>query len=54
MLSWMIVLKELAPDSQNPLEEGEIVLRTLSNLIKTTADQEKTREAVQQWLKREQ
>ena len=53
MLGWMMVLKDMAPDVENPLAESDLALRTLSNLIKTTADQEKARETVQRWLTRE-
>jgi MoxR-like ATPase len=50
MLGWMIALKELAPQAENPLTEDTLALRTLSNLIKTTADQEKARGVVEKWL----
>jgi MoxR-like ATPase len=50
MLGWMMALKEMAPDAKNPLAQGDLALRTLSNLIKTTADQEKARDVVQKWL----
>ena len=53
MLGWMVALKEMAPDNENPLAQGDLALRTLSNLIKTTADQEKARDIVQKWLMRE-
>lgn len=53
MLGWMMALKDMAPESENPLRDGNLALRTLSNLIKTTADQEKAREIVQRWLTKE-
>jgi MoxR-like ATPase len=53
MLGWMMALKEMAPDDENPLARGDLALQTLSNLIKTTADQEKARDVVQKWLTRE-
>jgi MoxR-like ATPase len=53
MLGWMMALKDMAPDAENPLAESDLALRTLSNLIKTTADQEKARDVVQRWLTRE-
>jgi MoxR-like ATPase len=53
MLGWMIALKDMAPDAENPLAQGDLALRTLSNLIKTTADQEKARDVVQKWPTRE-
>ena len=53
MLGWMMVLKDIAPNAKNPLAEGDLALRTLSNLIKTTTDQEKARDVVQKWLMKE-
>ena len=53
MLGWMLTLKYMAPDDDNPLLRGELAIRTLSNLIKTTADQEKARSIVQKWMMRE-
>jgi len=50
MIGWMKVLKDLAPKAANPLREGDLALRTLSNLIKTTSDQDKARDIVQRWL----
>lgn len=52
MLGWMMALKQMAPDVENPLAKGRLALRTLSNLIKTAADQEKASEVVQKWLTR--
>ncbi len=53
MLGWMMALKDMAPNVENPLAQGDLALRTLSNLIKTTADQEKARDVVIKWLTRE-
>lgn len=53
MLGWMLALKNMAPDDENPLAQSDLALRALSNLIKTTADQEKARDVVQKWLTRE-
>lgn len=53
MIGWMVVLKEMAPDAENPLAQDRLALRTLSNLIKGTADQEKAYDVVQKWLTRE-
>jgi MoxR-like ATPase len=53
MLGWMMALKAMAPEVDNPLADGDLALRTLSNLIKTTGDQEKARNVVQRWLRRE-
>jgi MoxR-like ATPase len=53
MLGWIMALKDMAPEAENPLAEENLARRTLSNLIKTTADEEKALEVVQKWLKRE-
>lgn len=53
MIGWMKVLKDMVPNAENPLAEGDLALRTLSNLIKTTVDQEKARDVVQKWLTKE-
>lgn len=51
LLGWMLAMKKMAPDMENPLEKSEFALRTLSNLIKTTSDQEKAYDVVNQWMK---
>ena len=53
MIGWMKVLRDMAPDVENPLVEDDLALQTLSNLIKTTADQDKARDIVQKWLTKE-
>ncbi len=50
MIGWMKVLRDMAPDVENPLREGDLAIQTLTNLIKTTADQDKARDLVQKWL----
>lgn len=57
LIGWMMVLKDMAPDAENPLEQANLAERTLSNLIKTTADQESAlkivSEVVGKWQTRE-
>lgn len=50
MIGWMKVLRDMAPDAENPIVEGDLALHTLSNLIKTKEDRDKAHDIVQQWL----
>lgn len=50
LLGWMIALKEISNHQENPLAKPELVLRTLSNLIKTAEDQDKAKKIVKQWI----
>ena len=54
MLGWMLALKDMAGNAENPLTQPDLALRTLSNLVKTTADQEKSRDVIEEWLKTRQ
>ena len=54
MLGWMLALKDMANGAENPLAQPELALRTMSNLVKTTADQEKARDVVEAWVKTRQ
>ena len=54
MLGWMLVLKEMAPDQKNPLGNADLAMRALSNLIKTTTDQDKAKDVVNQWVTQRQ
>ncbi len=57
LIGWMMVLKDMAPDAENPLAQENLAERTLSNLIKTTSDQESAmkivRDVVGKWQTRE-
>ena len=53
MLDWVITLKKLEPERENPLARRTLIWRTLSTLIKTTADHDKVRDVIQKWLIRE-
>lgn len=50
LLSWLLTLQSLAGDTANPLIKLDLVLSTLSSLIKTAEDQEKARKIVEQWV----
>jgi MoxR-like ATPase len=52
ILSWLLALRELAPESENPLADApESAGRTISSLIKTAEDQELARAVVERWKK---
>ena len=50
LLGWLLVLQKYTCDMDNPLTQLDVVLCTLSSLIKTTEDQEKARKIVEQWM----
>ena len=50
LLGWLISLKTIAPNTENPLNNTDVVYKTLSNLIKTAEDQSKARTVVEKWL----
>lgn len=50
LLGWLITLRGMSPDSDNPLREPGLALRTLSTLVKTADDQQKAARVVEQWL----
>ena len=54
LLGWMIALREISNRQENPLAQPELVLRTLSNLIKTAEDQDKAKRIVKQWIEKPQ
>jgi MoxR-like ATPase len=54
LLGWMLALKDMTPNEENPLAQPDSALRALSNLIKTTSDQEKAYDVVNKWLKARQ
>ena len=54
MLGWMLALKDMADGAENPLSQPGLAMRALSNLVKTTADQEKARDVVEEWVKTQQ
>ncbi len=50
LLGWIVALTTISGGKENPLEERELALRTLSNLVKTAEDQDKAMEIVKQWV----
>jgi MoxR-like ATPase len=54
MLGWMLALKDMAPGQTNPLADPDLAGRALGNLIKTTADQDKARDVVNEWIAKRQ
>lgn len=50
LLGWLIVLKKFSEEIENPLSNREIVLKTLSSLIKTAEDRVKSKGIVEQWI----
>jgi len=54
MLGWMLALKDMAPGQPNPLADPDLAGRALGNLIKTTADQDKARDVVNEWVAKRQ
>ncbi len=52
LLGWLIALRKFSREIENPLlSPREIVLATLSSLIKTAEDQAKSQGIVEQWIK---
>ncbi|MBD2471442.1 MoxR family ATPase [Nostoc sp. FACHB-145] len=50
LLGWLIILRKFYSDSENPLTKLEVVLSTLSILVKTAEDQEKAKKIIEQWI----
>lgn len=50
LLGWLLTLQTLGYDSISPSQK-DIVLQTLSSLVKTAEDQEKARRVVEQWIR---
>ena len=50
LLGWIIALRGLSEDSDNPLDEPEVVIDTLSSLVKTAEDQQQATTIAKRWL----
>ena len=50
LLGWLIALKKFSETTENPLSNSEIVLKTLSSLIKTAEDRVQSKGIVEQWI----
>ena len=54
LLGWLIALREVAPDAENPLRsQPELVERTISSLVKTSEDQETVVQVAREWAKQQ-
>ncbi|NET34014.1 MAG: MoxR family ATPase [Cyanothece sp. SIO1E1] len=49
LLGWIVTLQRFGDGKPNPLEDPNIVFKTLSSLIKTAEDQPKARGVVERW-----
>lgn len=52
LLSWLLTLQSLGYDRNSPLIPKEVLLQTLSSLVKTAEDQEIARKIVSQWIQK--
>jgi MoxR-like ATPase len=50
LLSWLLTLRSLEYDTNNAFVQKDVILRTLSSLVKTAEDQEIARKIVNQWI----
>ncbi|MDJ0695710.1 MAG: MoxR family ATPase [Mastigocoleus sp. MO_167.B18] len=50
LLSWLLTIKTLSSDLDDPLAELDVLLPTLSSLVKTAEDQEKAKKLVERWM----
>jgi MoxR-like ATPase len=53
LLGWISALRTFSKDGENPFVQREIIIPTLSSLIKTAEDQEKAQAIVEQWIKQQ-
>ena len=51
-IGWLLAMRELAPEADNPIDENaELVPTTTSILIKNRPDQKRARDVVEDWLR---
>ena len=50
LLGWIIALRGMAEGGDNPLRQPDVVLNTLSSLVKTAEDQYQATTIVKRWL----
>lgn len=53
LLGWMLVMRQIEPKKENPLEDRSLALSTMSNLIKTAADQKIAQNVIQGWIEKQ-
>jgi MoxR-like ATPase len=54
LLGWLLALQTIGHDLEQPLNRSDVVLRTISSLVKTAEDQEKAKRVVEQWMQEKQ
>lgn len=54
LLGWIVALKSMSKDEDNPLNNPELAMKTLSILIKTREDREKAENIIEEWMKEKQ
>ncbi len=52
LLSWLLTLQSLGYDRNSPLIPKEVLLQTLSSLVKTAEDQEIAKKIISQWIQK--
>ena len=50
LLGWVVTLQRFGDSKENPLEDPQVVFKTLSSLIKTADDQPKARGIAERWI----
>lgn len=50
LLGWLLALQGMAEGAENPLDQPDIVLKTLSSLVKTAEDQQQATTIAKRWL----
>jgi MoxR-like ATPase len=50
LLGWLLVMRDISGGAENPLENREMALKTVSSLVKTQEDQEKATQVIRQWI----
>jgi MoxR-like ATPase len=51
LLSWLVALQQVGKDVENPLVNQDLLLSTLSILVKTANDQPRAQEITEEWLR---
>ena len=49
LLDWVLLLRQLRPEAENPVTDRDLLSSTLSTLVKTAEDQPKAGELVDRW-----
>jgi MoxR-like ATPase len=54
LLGWMLALRQIRPEMENPLDDPQVAQETLYILVKTSEDQRRGAELVQRWIQERQ